>query len=231
MKKPCAVLLIHGFGGSTVEIASLYQALRASRIPAYTVKLAGHTGKYRDFFTSTRKDWIASVEKKTVELLAAYDNLILVGFSMGGLIATYMMDYPICGVVFANTPLYFCDYGQIVRNFEVGFWQYTRKYTWAAVRTPPTALSELYALLAETKDVGFSKVRCPALILQTRDDDTAHFKSAAAIAARVRGLKRVKIYPKGGHKLFAGSCKDAACNEALAFIKAAYQSVNGKALR
>ena len=230
MKKTCAVLLIHGFGGSTKEVLPLYATLRANKLPVYTVQLAGHTGKYWDFFSTTRKDWISSVEKKTVELLTQYDNLILVGFSMGGLIATYMMDYPVRGIIFANTPLYFCDFGQVVRNFELAFWQYTRKYTSAAVRTPPKALTELYALLAETKDVGFAKVRCPALILQTRDDDTAHYKSAQAIASRVRGLKRVILYPRGGHKIFAGSMGESACKDALAFIKATYQSINRETL-
>lgn len=221
MKKDSCVLLIHGFGGGEDELQSLKSALEENGIDVSMVKLSGHTGRYMDFWKSTREQWVNSAKRAAEELLEDYESLSIVGFSMGGLIATYLFDYPIKSIVFANTPLIFCDISRIIKNFEHEFWKYTKKYTMATIKTPPTALKELVSLLNETKDNNFPKIKCKSLILQTKDDDTANYKSAAMLSERLGGTSKAVIYEQGGHKIFEGKVKKQACMEVLRFIKSA----------
>ena len=220
------VVLIHGFGGGYYELENLDKFLTEKGIDSRFVQLAGHTGRYKDFMLVTRKQWIKSARKKIEEILEEYETVTIVGFSMGGLIATYMADLPVKSFIFVNTPLKLSDAGKVVGNVVGSFAQYANKYIRATIKTPLPALYELNELLKETKDTNFSKIKVPCLILQTRDDDTANSKSAELISQRLKCQHEIIRYDRGGHKIFNGDYCDTACEDILDFIELTNHSVN-----
>lgn len=83
-------LLIHGLGGTPVELRFVAQGLAREGYTVLCCQLAGHCGTVEQLRSSTWTEWYASV-------LAAYDRLrqhcdvvIAGGLSMGGLLATHL---------------------------------------------------------------------------------------------------------------------------------------------
>lgn len=219
MKKGRCVVLIHGFGGGYFELKNLDDYLTGRGVDCSFVQLAGHTGRYKDFLLVTRNQWIKSARKQIEAVLEEYESVIIVGFSMGGLIATYMADLPVQAFIFVNTPLKLSDTGKVIKNISTSFRNYAEKYVRATLCTPLPALAELYLLLNETRDTNFSKIKAPCLIIQTRDDDTANSKSGDMISQRLSCKHKVVYYEHGGHKIFDGDTCPEVCREILDFIK------------
>lgn len=219
MRPENCVVLIHGFGGGYFELENLDKYLSEHGIDCRFVQLAGHTGRYKDFMLVTRNQWIKSARKQIVSILEEYKTVTVVGFSMGGLIATYMADLPVKSFIFVNTPLKLSDAGKVIGNIFTSFGQYAQKYIKATIRTPLPALYELNELLRETKNKNFTKIKVPCLIIQTRDDDTANSRSGNMISQRLNCEHQLIHYDRGGHKIFNGERCEQACEDILDFIE------------
>lgn len=232
MKKDCACLLIHGFSGGKSEVLPLYHKLTQNNIDTYMVSVAGHSKSYLEMYRTGRESWKSSVKSAVEAYLKSYDTLILVGFSMGGLLSTYMTEYPLRGIVFASTPVFLSGASKVVKNLEKDFWTYAKQYARATIKVPPKSLSEFMHLLKETKSLRFKNVKCPCLVMHAKDDDIAHVSSAKYIYENLGGEKRKIIYERGGHKVFCGECGEQACDDALRFIlnKMPAKPVNGHTL-
>lgn len=231
MKKDMCVLIIHGFGGGEHEVINLFDYLTERGYECRLARLHGHTGKYVDFMMSDRKMWVKSADDMAKELKEQYERVVIVGFSMGGLIAAAISkEMPLEAMIFANTPMIFCDKMQMMRNLTENFGKYMKKYLSSAVKTPPNAVIELWSLLRETKQQ-FKAIGCRCLILQCEDDDTANKKSARIIGELLKGESSVVYFKKGGHKIFCGPSSDIACDEILRFIESGNGAVNGHALK
>jgi len=81
------VLFIHGFMGSPQQLCSLAQAVHQNGYSAATLLLPGHGGSARDFTSSTFEGWQRHVDSKIERFSADFENIWLVGHSMGGLLA------------------------------------------------------------------------------------------------------------------------------------------------
>jgi len=230
MKLENCVVLIHGFGGGYFELENLDKFLTGKGIDSRFVQLAGHTGRYKDFMLVTRKQWIKSAHKQIEAILEEYETVTVVGFSMGGLIATYMADLPVKSFVFVNTPLKLSDAGKVIGNIFTSFSKYAQKYVKATIKTPLPALYELNELLRETKDTNFGKIKVPCLIIQTRDDDTANSRSGDMISQRLRCEHQLIHYDRGGHKIFNGDYCQQACEDILDFIEFTNYTIDGHTL-
>lgn len=84
-----AVLIIHGFMSSQNEVKYLRDTIKnKSNFDVYTFTLPGHDDY--SFKNITYKDWITSSEMQLNELKSKYNNIYLIGHSMGGVIASYL---------------------------------------------------------------------------------------------------------------------------------------------
>ena len=196
---PIGVLLIHGIAGSRREVAPLHEHLAQCGYIVSSPVLAGHEGTPKDLADSTHAEWIGSAQVAADELLQRCDALVVVGFSMGGLIAVNLCQTTdVHKLILINTPVYYWDKRNILRNLAADFPKYIRKYLKAGKRMPVPALLEFRKILRKTKPL-FSGVRCPVLIIQTLDDDTVQPRSADFIYSNVEGEKTLKRYETGGH--------------------------------
>ena len=81
------VLLIHGLGGTPVELRHLSLALARAGHTVSAIQLAGHGGTADDLRRSTRSQWMASADTALTQLQARCDIVIAGGLSMGAILA------------------------------------------------------------------------------------------------------------------------------------------------
>ncbi|MEA4837456.1 MAG: alpha/beta fold hydrolase [Rhodospirillaceae bacterium] len=86
-KGPVGVLLIHGLGGTPIEMKSLGRALYDAGANVYCCQLAGHCGTEEDIKKTGWKDWYASAEAGIAVLERSSEHIVVGGLSMGGCVA------------------------------------------------------------------------------------------------------------------------------------------------
>jgi carboxylesterase len=222
MKNRTGILIIHGFAGNIKEISPVAEYFSESGYGTLCVELKGHTGKRRDLARSNWREWIESAEKGLELLLEKYDNVIIIGFSMGGLIAANLIrKYKVRAVVFVNTPVYFWDFKRIglnliedIRNRNARNLMY---YCKSCMDKPFLALLNFMFILSNTKPL-FKNISCPVFIGQSLKDDTAHYKSAQYIFKSIQAEKYVEYYGNSGHVIFLGPEKDRIIKDIEGFI-------------
>ena len=104
----CAVF-IHGFMGSPAQFSRLAEVARAAGSQSRLITLPGHGGGVREFMRAGRSAWLAHVETELADLRAQHEKLLLVGHSMGGLLAinaAAKQPEGIAGILALALPLY-----------------------------------------------------------------------------------------------------------------------------
>jgi carboxylesterase len=82
-------LLIHGLGGTPMEMRYIAQGLARAGYTAHVPQLAGHCGSARDLKATGWLDWYESVEREHRLLRERCDTVIVCGLSMGAVLALY----------------------------------------------------------------------------------------------------------------------------------------------
>ena len=83
-------LLIHGLGGTPVELRFVAQGLARAGHTVYCCQLAGHCGSVEELRTSTWQQWYASVEQAHDRLKQHCDVIVAGGLSMGAILALHL---------------------------------------------------------------------------------------------------------------------------------------------
>ena len=221
--KDYVFLIVHGFGGDISEIDYLYQFLLENGLNADTVLLSGHGKSKKDLRKSTPEDWINSVEEKINLLALQYENIVLIGFSAGGLICTHFTHIKhIKKIVFINTPVYFWNIRVISKDIfaslkEKNFEQ-IKYYRNSLLGTSLKSGVDFLKLLYSSKKL-FIKIKTPLLILQCKNDESVRHRSAEYINNRAKSSK-VILYDGGCHQIFSKSpeLRDRVCCDIYRFL-------------
>jgi carboxylesterase len=83
-------LLIHGLGGTPVELRYVAQGLARQGYTVHCCQLAGHCGSVDELRESTPTEWSASVAAAHDRLAAHCDVIIAGGLSMGAILAAQL---------------------------------------------------------------------------------------------------------------------------------------------
>ncbi len=98
-------LLIHGFTGTPKEMRMLGDSLAADHYTVLAPRLTGHATNLIDMEGSTWRDWLASVEDGLNLLKGCTDQQVVMGLSMGGVLALMAAArYEVAGVVTFSAP-------------------------------------------------------------------------------------------------------------------------------
>ncbi|MCB0034713.1 MAG: alpha/beta fold hydrolase, partial [Anaerolineales bacterium] len=81
-------LLIHGFPGTPAELRPLGEQLAAADYTAYGLLLPGFGAEIETLITKTSDDWLRAAQKKWSQIQQDHHTTTLIGYSMGGAIAT-----------------------------------------------------------------------------------------------------------------------------------------------
>ena len=86
-RKEIGILLLHGLGGTPLELKAVARGLSARGFTVSCCQLAGHCSTEQDLLDTKWADWFASAECALTELEARCNTVIVGGLSMGAMLA------------------------------------------------------------------------------------------------------------------------------------------------
>ena len=179
-----AVMLIHGFTATTSEVRPLAKSLFERGYTVAGPLLPGHYTKPEDLNHIVWQDWINAVDKLYKELKLSYNQVVVGGESMGGLLALYLASlYPEIKAVLTYAPALrvnlsrfqewqvriLAKFNMSIHKKDLGedtLWQGYYSY-------PLRGTTQLLNLQNKVK-VRLHHIHQPILIIQGRLDPTVH---------------------------------------------------------
>ncbi len=208
---------MHGFAGDPGEVTPLREHLVRRGYFVESPLLPGHGLTKSDLSKTTHEDWIKAAEQAYTDLSEKYGRIVVVGFSMGGLIAVNLCKYSFSGLVTVNMPIFYWNPGIIAANLVTDFKHYGKKYLIASTDKSFFSMVEFQRLLTKTKPL-LGNVACKTMVVQAQDDDTVHYRSADYILGKVRTVETVFRPPRGGHQIFHSESGPEVCEAIESFI-------------
>ncbi len=224
MKNEIGCLLIHGLGGRPDEVAPLAKYMQSRGIATFSAQLKGHTGNKDDLQGVSYRQWIESGERAFEQLSSFCQNIFIVGFSMGGLIAANLPHYHnVKGVITLNTPIYPVNFSRMAKNLiydiKTRKFGYLRSYLLSSFKIPFSALIEFLKLLNITKSK-FKDLCYPLFVAQAMEDDVVLPKSALYIYNNTNSpSKIIKFYRPADHFICHSPIASELFNDILTFIE------------
>jgi carboxylesterase len=182
---PVACLLLHGFSANPEEMQFLADDLHRRGYTVLNVRLAGH-GTHPANLSRTRwTDWLLSVEDGLDLLRDISSQIVLIGQSMGGMIAlAAAAQYPVAGVVALSTPYSGFSPLQVLSAYLFGSLGLTarkqvrehselgqrREADYPAYARYPVRIMVEVAKLNRAMHDSLPQVKAPALVVQSHQD-------------------------------------------------------------
>ncbi|QED49987.1 alpha/beta fold hydrolase [Cytobacillus dafuensis] len=208
-------LCIHGFTGAPSEVEPLVAYLKKRTNWEIAVPtLPGH-GETLSLKGIEYKNWIEHAEQELQRLIEKCETVYVIGFSMGGLIASYLaVHYPVkklvllsAAALYVSPKILFRDMGEMVKDLFRGrlsenemFIRYKRKIK----ATPITATLQFRRLVAAIRPI-LNQVTIPTLIAQGEIDGVVPPKSAQYLYQNIGTTAKKLIYLKESKHLICHS--------------------------
>lgn len=213
-------LLIHGFGCGPIQMRELAEHLCTWGFTARGILLPGHCRNMGGHSLDAHHDWIAKVESEYHQLKMAYRQVIVIGFSLGALLALQLaMQYPLEKIILMGTPLYiFRKYLpipsviKICKNFlkrvktrKMRCYMESEAYT-GYLHQPVDTHFSVPALYGLTKvitavDLGLKEVTSPALVIHSKKDLIAAPASARRVMKHLGSDNKRLVWLERSHHL------------------------------
>lgn len=235
-----SALLLHGLTGTPYEMRYLGRQLAARGIRTLGVKLAGHAGTPTELGASNHRNWYESVVRGFERLREFHDPIVVVGLSMGAVLAARLaadQGDEIVGLVML-APAFFLTtrawtMTRIIRHF--GRWPYnvylqntngSDIHDAAARRIHPTmtlmplsAPLNLYDLSSIVRPM-LAKIRQPTLAIHSRQDHTIPFSTLAWLMSRLQCDDKRAIELEDSYHVITVDCeKERIAAEVIRFIE------------
>ncbi|TQS76424.1 alpha/beta fold hydrolase [Ornithinibacillus gellani] len=212
-------LVIHGYTGGPYELKPLTEYLKEhTNWEINTPTLPGH-GEKLALEGTTHDKWITAAEKSLQQMKKKYDQIYLIGFSMGGMIAVYLAaKYKVDKLVLLATAGKYLsfkqislDLGQVIMDAFKGtlkenklFMHYKKKLR----SVPMKANIEFLKLLKFTRKY-LKNVESPVLIAQGHMDGMVPYRTAYYLEKEIPSQKKeVVFFERSRHLICLGSDKD-----------------------
>jgi len=210
---PVGCLLVHGFTGTPNEMRGLGRHLADEGHTVLGVRLFAHSIEPRDMMRAAWHDWAASVEDGYWMLREAGREVVVLGLSMGGVLALELASrLPLAGVVAMSAP------AALPKDWRINFTRplslvipYVGKgpSDWvdssvAAQHAeyplyPVRAVSELRQLVAHMY-AALPQVTAPTLVIHSRTDGGVAPENAEAVFAALGTAQRELLWiERSGH--------------------------------
>lgn len=225
-------LMIHGYTGSPYDISPLATYLNERtnwKIEVPT--LPGH-GESLDLRDVSHESWIEAAENELQKLMEKCDEIYLVGFSMGGMIAAYLAaKYQVERLVLLATSGKYLsfkqiglDMGEILADGIKGELENNKLYVHyknknKAGNVPFKANIEFMKLVRFTRRY-LKNVKTPVLIAQGQQDGLVPYKTAYYLDKEITSEKKeVVFFERSKHLICLGNDKDTLNTMVLDFLQ------------
>jgi carboxylesterase len=224
------VLLIHGFTGGPFEVQPFADFI--SERTDWTLKiptLPGH-GEKLDLKNLSAESWMMEAELALKELKRTVDRVIIVGFSMGGLIAMYLsMRYKIDRLVLLSAAAKYISAPRIFEEVQsaivaaakgkIADHSLYHLYEYKLTHTPVTSAVEFLRVVKMVEPY-YKMIEIPVCIVQGERDGIVPVSSAEFIFDNIGSPDKRLIHSKNGEHLicYSDDCEDWF-SKVLAFMQ------------
>ena len=239
-QSPFGVLIIHGFTATLESVSALYAPLCELGIPVLMPQLAGHGASSPDALRGvTWEDWMSDVDKAFQELRCSAEQVIIIGHSMGTLLAinlavryesetdSLVLVAPaikLASLFAPGRPLHFAVplVSGIIKKWDLK--PYAAKgnegcaphYAWV----PTDAVVSFFDLLKKSLPL-LSKVTVPVFILHNRRESTVLPESATILCDRIAtkpSEKSIVWLERSEHQTFCDCEREAAVKSIVDYV-------------
>ncbi len=210
---PRAVLLLHGYTGSTVHVRRLGKYLHEQGYTCHAPLYAGHGDVPEQLLHTRPAAWWQSVVSGYDWLQQqGYEEIAVAGVSLGGVFTLRMGTlFPVKAVVSMSAPVEERSTADVLqRVLDYARWYVSLETKDPAIiearltelaAEPRTALEQLCQLI-QSNVARLGRIKAPALIMQGEQDDQLYQDSARTIYEQIGSAqKELKWYPRSGHIL------------------------------
>ncbi len=196
----------------------------------YSPTLPGHE-KEGELKSVTYKEWVLKVEAATEELLKRCERVYVIGFSMGGMLASYVAArYPVEKLVLLNAAAFYLNPSRLLQEMvdsirfhitgEEEDGQMTMLYDQKFRETPFAAVLQFMQVVRKTRPY-IRNVHVPTLIIQGELDGLVPLRSAHYLYDIIRTSKKeVKVMKRSRHMICHGCEKEELIQEIEVFLTA-----------
>ncbi len=233
-----AILLIHGFTGSTSELEELGRQLADWGYTTLLPLLPGHGTSPDDLSGVTWRHWFDTVVQAYETLRGDHDEVAVGGLSMGGTLALHLAaHFPQISAVFGMAAaIRFSTWQKAAVKSLHSLLRMRRKAQKADVRDsgalaalqsydryPLRAALELFRLCDHVYD-DLPEIRQPALLIHSVRDNTVPVDNVHLIAERIRSSrKQVVLLQQSFHVITVDVEKKRVAAEVKAFLDAIFK--------
>ncbi|MFJ2618229.1 alpha/beta hydrolase [Glutamicibacter sp. NPDC087344] len=188
-----AVLLIHGFTGSTTAMRPWAQALESAGFDTLTPVLPGHETTWHDMINRPYAEWIHATEQAFDKLADTHHQVFVAGLSMGGALALHLATRRNVAAVSLVNP------GLVVDSSLAPYTKWLRHVVRSVApisndiakrgadenayeRTPVAAVHQLHQLFAQTRR-RLALVTAPVQLFRSTVDNVVSDASVRALTA------------------------------------------------
>lgn len=225
-----ACLCIHGFTGSPMEVEPLAEYIQHhTNWECVIPTLPGHGNELR-LEGIMYNEWLQHAEESLKDLLKRHETVYVVGFSMGGLIASYLATkYPVKKLILLSAAAYYINFAQLQKDIRIicaDFFQgrireneqFTR-YMNKIKSTPLAATIQFRKLVQYVKPL-LPNIHVPTLIAQGEKDGIVPLKSASYLYHTIRAENKKIIYvEESKHLICHCDRRETLFQEIITFLK------------
>lgn len=219
MKK--AILFLHGFNGSYDEYRDFIEDMNHNyKIDTHYFNLPGH-GEER-MGKVMRVEWMKRAEEEYLKLSTLYDEVYVIGHSMGGILGTYLVTkYPEIKKLILIAPAFeIFNFKQNMKDMkESSLTKGTMEsFFKKLVTTSPYTFKELLKLVKDLRPL-VPKIQCPVLLIHGESDEVVSIDASYRALDDIKSPKYFMIVKEGKHKLLDGPQRKEIEEEINIFLK------------
>lgn len=228
-----SVLLLHGFTSSLDTVNGLVPYLEQAEIPYRMPVLRGHGQTPEALRGVTWRDWVEDARQALLELEREGRPIVIVGLSMGGLVALNLAaEHPasVAGVVTVAACLEFrhplIPYLPVLQK-AVRNWPSSPDYADPALAEhdtnypsfPLESFASLYAFREVVKEV-LPYLKAPLLVIQSTQDPVVRLDAAEQIRSRASSpFCQVRWFEVSRHEMMRDVEREQVFLEIMAFVQ------------
>ncbi|WP_138418983.1 alpha/beta hydrolase [Aquibacillus sediminis] len=223
-------LCIHGFTGGSYEVEPLAMYLKEKTDwNIVAPSLPGH-GEELQLKSVTYEEWIATCEEELERLSRSCDQLYLIGFSMGGMIAAYLAaKYNVSKLVLLSPSRKYISVKQMAMDITTIFREgitgelkddeVFQRYVHKKGSVPLRSMVEFIKCMRFTKS-SLHGVTCPVFIAQGIQDGMVPYQAARELDEEIPAKTEVVFFYDSKHHICLGADKEIVFEKVYAFLSA-----------
>ncbi|MFO7815914.1 MAG: alpha/beta fold hydrolase [Halanaerobiales bacterium] len=228
-------ILIHGYTGCPREMKNMGELLYDRfNFSILIPRLPGHGTNSKDFRTTDRKDWLRKIYEIIINNENEYQNIHLIGLSMGSLISMLSSIHFDIKSLFLISPALYSKNRYIIFSHILKYIKPVLSNDYQiedeiedpdlidllenySTQDYTKQISELHKLMLETRKI-LKDIKSDVKIVHSKKDKIVPLKSAHQIYNNIGSeYKKISIFENSPHVINYGAERDKLLNELIKF--------------